>query len=426
MHTYHLQDEFRDPAAERQLLAAIAQQPTLYFELLDALPTDVFTDTQEVWQQLARALVTDQPLSIPPDWESASDPHAVAQYLADLHQRRLHAATQERLAAALFDSTIPTSTLATILEEEALRVQTAIRETAASRLQWASDLVPEVLAVADARRQQREQTGKAVLGVSTGLTGLDEVLNGLTEGLYLLAGPPGLGKTTLALQLATHATRDVPVVFVTFENAPASLTLKALCAAGGVNPQDVYRGQADLARLHTAAQAWQPVAARLALVEGSGRLTVAQVRAQALRAMQHHGTPQCLVIVDYLQLWAKVAEELRGGLSVRERVELLGGALRELAARLHSPVLALASQNRAQGHYGNGKGTAALDSLKESGDLEYMADVVLFLTETLERQSRPPARAVDLTIAKNRHGDIGKLLLIFRPDHGTLREEARV
>jgi len=88
---------------------------------------------------------------------------------------------------------------------------------------------------------------------------------------------------------------------------------------------------------------------------------------------------------------------------------MLGGLLRELALGLHSPVLALASQNRSAGNYGNGKGTAALDSLKESGDLEYAADVVLFLTEAQERMATPPARAVDLTVAKNRHGDTGKV-----------------
>jgi len=96
---------------------------------------------------------------------------------------------------------------------------------------------------------------------------------------------------------------------------------------------------------------------------------VAQVRAQARRAMRQHQTERCLVVVDYLQLWAKVAEDLRGNLSVRERVDMLGGLLRELALRLRSPVLAL---------------------------------------------------------AKNRHGDTGKVGLIFRPDLGTLREEARL
>jgi replicative DNA helicase len=129
------------------------------------------------------------------------------------------------------------------------------------------------------------------------------------------------------------------------------------------------------------------------------------------------------VIVDYLQLWAKVAEDLRGNFSVRERVDMLGGLLRELALGLHSPVLALASQNRSAGNYGNG--TTALDSLKESGGLEYAADVVLFLTEAQERMATPPARAVELTVAKHRHSDTGKVGLIFRPDLGTMREEAR-
>jgi hypothetical protein len=53
------------------------------------------------------------------------------------------------------------------------------------------------------------------------------------------------------------------------------------------------------------------------------------------------------------------------------------------------PGLILASQNRSAGNYGNGKGTAALDSLKESGDLEYAADVMLFLTEAQERLATP-------------------------------------
>jgi replicative DNA helicase len=344
----------------------------------------------------------------------------------DLHQRRLLAAAQERLAQALFDATTPATDIVTLLEEEALRVQAALRTSTAGRLQWASALLPQVLADAEARRLQRETTGSAVLGVSTGLAQLDSVLGGLNEGLHLLAGPPGMGKTTLALQVAAAATTDVPVVMVTFEHAPANLTLKLLCTRAGVNGRDVQRGYADLAKLQAAAETCEPLAQRLAVVEGSSQLTVAQVRAQARRAMRQHQAQRCLVIVDYLQLWAKVAEDLRGNFSVRERVDMLGGLLRELALGLRSPVLALASQNRSAGNYGNGKGTAALDSLKESGDLEYAADVVLFLTEAQERCATPPARAVELTVAKNRHGDTGKLTLIFRPDLGTMREEARI
>ena len=426
MQTYHLTDEFTDVAAEQALLACLAHTPTLYWELLDCLSPELFPVEAATWQRVAQALDLEQRPTLPADWLPAVNPHATAQRLRELHQRRLLAATQERLAQALFDDTVPTTQIAALLEEEALRVQTALRSTEAGRLQWASALLPQVLADAEARRLQRETTGTAVLGTPTGLVQLDHLLGGLNDGLHLLAGPPGMGKTTLALQIAAAATKEVPVVVVTFEHAPANLTLKLLCAYARVNPRDVQRGYADLAKLRAAAAAWQPVAERLAVVEGSSQLTVAQVRAQALRALRHHQAERCLVVVDYLQLWAKVAEDLRGNFSVRERVDMLGGLLRELALRLRSPVLALASQNRSAGNYGNGKGTAALDSLKESGDLEYAADVVLFLTEAQERQATPPARAVELTVAKNRHGDTGKIGLIFRPDVGTMREEVRL
>ena len=196
-------------------------------------------------------------------------------------------------------------------------------------------------------------------------------------------------------------------------------------AKAEVNAHHVQRGIVEPETLRAAARTWQPIAQRLAFLEGTSHLTVAQVRAKALHAMQQHQETQCLIIVDYLQLWAKLANEFRSASAVRERVDILGSALHELALRLQSPVLALSSQNRSQGNYGNGKGTAALDSLKESGDLEYAADVVLFLTEAKARQARPPARPVDLTIAKNRHGETGTINLIFRPDLGILREEAQ-
>jgi replicative DNA helicase len=356
MQRDHLTDEFTDIDAEHAVLASLTQSPALYWDLLDLLTPDVFAHETATWQAFTLALDLGQAPRLPADWLPAPDPHATAQQLVDLYQRRLLAAAQERLAQALCDETAPATDIVTLLEDETLRVQAALRSTDAGHLQWASALLPQVLADAEAHRLQREATGSAVLGVSTGLASLDSVLGGLNEGLHLLAGPRGWAKPRWGC-----------VVVVTFEHAPANLTLKLLCARAGITLRDVQRGYTDLAELRAAAEAWQSMAERLAVVEGSSQLTVAQVRAQARRVMRQHQAERCLV-VDYLQLWAKVAEDLRGNFSVRERGDMLGGLLRVLALGLHSPVLALASQNRSAGNYGNGKGTAALDSLKESGE----------------------------------------------------------
>jgi replicative DNA helicase len=421
---YNLSDDFVDADLERATLAAVAQAPALYWELLDTLPAGAFVAEPETWSSVAKAIEAEERASVPGDWKPASDPQASAQLLADLFQRRLLAEAQERLALALHDRNVPASELATMLEAEAASVQAAIRETASGRLTWASDLLDDVLRAAEERARQLRETGNPVPGLPTGIARLDARIGGLQEGLTLLAGAPGVGKTTLALQTAGHVSRFAPVVYVTFENSPMNLATKAICALGGVNPIDVARGTADLQKLHAGAASWRETAGRIALIEGTAALTVAQIRATALRAMNRHRSDRCLVVVDYLQLMAKASAELRGMATVRERVETLGAMLRELSTRLRSPVLSLASQNRAEGRYGDNKGSAELGSLKESGDLEYGADLVLFLTPANGRQSVAPARAVDVTIAKNRNGDTGRVELIFRPDVGTLREVA--
>lgn len=422
MKGYNLSDDFVDDDLERATLAAIAQAPTLYWELLDTLPAGAFVAEPETWEAVAAAIEAEERASVPDGWKPASDPQASAQRLADLFQRRLLAEAQERLAQALHDPDVPASELATMLETEAASVQAAIRETASGRLTWASDLLDDVLRAAEERARQLRETGNPVPGLPTGIPRLDNRIGGLQEGLSLLAGAPGVGKTTLALQTAGHVSRFAPVVYVTFENSPLNLATKAICAHGGVNPLDVARGTADLQKLHAGAASWREIAGRIALIEGTAALTVAQIRATALRAMNRHKSDRCLIIVDYLQLMAKASAELRGMATVRERVETLGAMLRELSTRLRSPVLSLASQNRAEGKYSADKGSAELGSLKESGDLEYGADLVLFLTPAQGRQAVAPARAVDLTIAKNRNGDTGRVELIFRPDVGTLRE----
>ena len=134
------QDEFTDPCAEQSLIAAIAQDCTLYWELFDLLSPNLFTKEAGTWEQVKLAIEEGQRPVVPDDWEPTTAPHAVAHRLADLYRRRLLAALQERVAEALFDEHTPATEIATLLEEEACRVQSAFREPAMGGLLWASEL----------------------------------------------------------------------------------------------------------------------------------------------------------------------------------------------------------------------------------------------------------------------------------------------
>ena len=289
-------------------------------------------------------------------------------------------------------------------------------------------LAQRVIAVARASREQYEATGEPVFGVRTGLPKLDATLSGLQQGFYLLAGSTGLGKSTLAWRIAQHVARQVPALYVTFENSAENLATKALCAHAGINTRHVRMGYADPDRLATAAaELNRLVGDRLQVIDGDSHLTVGRIRATARRAMERARARSCLVVVDYLQLWAKCSRELAAFSDPRLRVEALAAELLALSRRLDSPVLAISSLSR-EGHRKSRDGESPdLEHLKESGDLEYGADVALFLTAAKERTDvRPPMQALELRVKKQRNGPLGKVALLAHTEHARVEEEEEV
>lgn len=219
------------------------------------------------------------------------------------------------------------------------------------------------------------------------------------------------------------------MVYLSFENGRANLTDKALCSFAAADYQRLRMGFVEPARIERGARALLPeVGDRLHLRDGDGHWTVNRLRAEARRAMERADTGNCLVVVDYLQLWAKNSRELSGFTDPRLRVEALAADLLALARQVKSPVLAVSSMSREGSKRSRNSDGAApeLEFLKESGDLEYGADVALMLAPSrYERQSRPAAsstEAMTLWVSKHRHGPTGPVDLIFRRDLNRVEE----
>ena len=422
MQSYNEAGEYTNVELEAGLMAAIRAAPDSYWQALDLLPTeaaDAFTIHGDDWQDLADAIEANAPLPSNGHTAPVADPLAAARTLGELYQKRSLAQLHQKALVRLRDGA-GVSTLIEGLVEGLAAVQEAVSATRPGALLWGDALVGDVLKQAGDALEAKE-AGRETLGIPTGHRDLDRMLNGLNPGFYVLGGAPGVGKTSLALQWACRCAEELPVLYVTYENSPQSLVLKAIGRMAGISPADVDRGRADLVKLREGAQAFAAVGGRLAFLEGNRRTTTAYIQGQARQAMARHGASRCLVVVDYLQRMAHAGASNYG--SLRENVSALTLELRELATRLDSPVLAISSLSRGVNNYGK----PTLEALKESGDLEFAADVVLLLgANDDDAIGNRLARLVDLQVAKNRYGEAGrKVKLVFKPALGDFREEVR-
>ncbi len=407
---YNLEEDFTDGELERRLLVTLEQERELVEGLGWKPEADWFFVERENflrWREQGSSVAGNAP---PEPSLSAVELEQAARRLSELAARRHLARMQQSMAAMLYGES-PLAELTVLIRDGLEGLERSAVRLAAKKAQRGHELARQVVEQARQRAELRQQTGKAVMGITTGMGGLDRLLSGWNPGLHVLAAGPGIGKTTLSLQFAWQALRaGVAVEYVTFENSPLNLMLKMICAQAGVNPAEVERGYGNEEKLR------QVVGEHAGLLEG---LRIWEgTRGFSLGATAASWTRGGLVVFDYLQ---RAAHAL-GYEQLRHNVSAITGEMREVALRQDMAVLAISSLNRAGGDYGRG-GAAQLDSLKESGDLEYGADTVLLLSPAAEAMASPPARELELRVAKNRNGALGSVKLVFRPDLGVFREK---
>lgn len=211
----------------------------------------------------------------------------------------------------------------------------------------------------------------------TGFANLDEKAGGLYSGLYVLAAISSLGKTTLALQMADQlAAAGNDVLFFSMEQSRLEMVSKSLARMTAqadkqkaVTSLSIRKGYLPLQVLQAVKQYKAQTGDRLSIIEGNFNCDIGFIADYIRRYRQRTGTaPVC--IVDYLQILQPAADGKSRG-SKKDEIDLSITELKRLSRELDITIIVISSLNRA-----NYLTPFAFESLKESGQIEYTADVV--------------------------------------------------
>ena len=279
----------------------------------------------------------------------------------------------------------------------------------------------------DARRAD----GRDFLGLDCGFGHLNEVLNGLPDGVIILAGAPSCGKTTLAKQIADHVAEveKVPVLFYSFEQSAEELRIKSLARLSSVDSRRIWKGRAgdaEWVEVEKAAEDYrQGPGPYLTVIEAGRKDTVEAIRAAALMTQRKAGGKRVLLVLDYLQIIpaGKDAPD-----ALREKIDWNLSELRRLSRDMKSPVLVISSMNR-EAYKENKPPTMA--ALKESGGIEYSADAVICLwrdkgeSETLTRDLSMKTDRIEAHVLKNRNGELARVKLNFTKAWALFSDEGK-
>lgn len=267
------------------------------------------------------------------------------------------------------------------------------------------------------RLEMAAKDKKEVTGLATGIHDFDILTCGLQPAnLIIIAGRPGMGKTSLAMNFAEHIAIELKkaVAIFSLEMSKEELMLRFLCSRGKIDSQKAkkgYIGKREWPILTTVGSIFAE--APLYIDDTStGNILEVKSRARKLyKELRRKGSELSLIIIDYLQLLhTPTRAESR-----QQEIAEISRALKRLAMELHIPVLAVSQLSRKPEERGR-EGKPQLSDLRESGAIEQDADLVAFVyRESCYKRDLPEdeKRKAKIMVMKQRNGPTGDIDVVF-------------
>ena len=302
-----------------------------------------------------------------------------------------------------FSSTVPAEEILDQAEQMILSISENIKPM---NFYHIKDIIPDVMIKLDETYKKESH----ITGAKTGFYDLDNMLNGFQPSdLLILAARPSIGKTSLALNIATNIAKDsnMPVAIFSLEMSKEQLTERIICSIAEINLQTFRTGnfkkdQEDVT-FNKLTNSFSTIYNLPIYIDDTPDISIMEVRSKSRRLQADKG--QFVLIVDYLQL-------MHSQERVENRVQEISKITRQmkhLARELKIPVLLLSQLSREIEKRQGGR--PILSDLRESGSIEQDADVVMFLHR--ENKEGGNENDTELMIAKQRNGPTGSISLYF-------------
>lgn len=272
-----------------------------------------------------------------------------------------------------------------------------------------SELVPKKIKDIITSSEEYERTGiKAPHGISSGYMQLDEITNRFCDGhLVIIAARPGVGKTAIALNMIRHIALEQKktAAFFSLEMSNDEIVQRMVSISSQVDFSAIKNNSLNASQRQILANEESKFeTVKIVTYEDIGK-TIADIRRKCRRLKERKGLD--IVFIDYLQLIDGSGKKYEN-----RQVEVadISRGLKAIAMDLKIPVVCLAQLSRRVEERAGG--IPVLSDLRESGSVEQDADMVIFLSPVSNDPARKDQIAVHL--AKNRHGQVGKVDFIFK------------